>query len=737
MQPRAPITRDLVLIGGGHAHIEVLRRFGMRPVPGVRVTLVSREIHTPYSGMLPGYLAGHYRFDQAHIDLGPLARYAGARLIHADVDGLDLLRGEVLCATRPPLDFDLLSLDSGSSPGLAVPGAAAHAIPVKPVSQFVARFEALRARVLAGEVRCIGVVGGGAGGVELLMALRHRLLGELDAAAGAALGLVLLTAGASVLATHGARAQALYRRALAAAGIEVLTAAEVVEVDAGGVSVADGRKVALDAVLWVTDAAAPGWPRAAGLAVDARGFVRVDAGLRSVSHPNVFAAGDIAAVEPHPRPKSGVFAVRQGPPLAANLRRALGNEPLVPFAPQRQFLSIISTGGKHAVAARGAFAVSGAWVWRWKDWIDRRFVERYTELPTMNAPSPGDEASADDMRCGGCGAKLGADTLHGALAALAPQAGDDVAIGLAEPDDAAVVRPPPGEVAVLSTDHFRSFIDDPWLFGRIAACHALADIYAMAATPRHALATVTLPYAAPGKMSADLKQVLAGALGIFDQTGTSLIGGHTGEGAELALGFTVHGYAREADLLRKRGAVAGDALILTRALGSGVLLAAAMRGQVRSRHLDAALATMATPQGPLARCLVEHGAHALTDVSGFGLAGHLLEMLRASGVGAELTLDTVPLYAGAEALAAAGVASTLYTDNRALERDIDCAPDLAERARYALLFDPQTAGGLLAAVPAARAVDCVAALIAAAAADACVIGYCTGTDPTQRRLRVC
>jgi len=721
------VTRDLVLVGGGHAHVEVLRRFAMQPEPGVRLTVISRDLHTPYSGMLPGLVAGHYEHDEVHIDLGPLALRAAARLYQDEVTGLDLLHGRVLCRARPPIEFDLLSIDTGSQPALLADGAAGVVTPVKPVSNFTARFDALLARVLAQPQRLrIGVVGGGAGGYEMVLAVRHRLLAELGPAAGTRLHFALLSAGPDILPGHGRRARALARAELAASGVELLTGAEVIRVEPGRCHCRDGRAIALDEILWVTHAAAPAWPREAGLAVDAGGFIRVEASLRSVSHPDVFAAGDIAAVDTHPRPKSGVFAVRQGPPLAANLRRALRGEPLQDFAPQQRFLGILASGRRHAIASRGRWAAAGDWVWRWKDGIDRRFMRRYgEELPPLGMAAPAVPLGPvpEEPRCGGCGSKVGAQLLREALAQLAPHYGTDVLVGLDAADDAAVTRPPGGQVAVSTIDGFRAFIDDPWLFGRIAAQHCLGDIHAMGATPRHALALVTLPLAAPARMRADLVTLLQGALHTFAAQDVALVGGHTSEGSELALGFSITGYAEPTALRRKAGAEPGDALVLTRALGSGVLLAAAMRGRGRSRWLAAALARMTASQAAAARCLVAHGARALTDVTGFGLAGHLLEMLDAGALGATVDLAALPLYVGAEEVATAGIASTLFADNLAAARGAAPAP-AGEAVRHALCFDPQTAGGLLAALPAARAADCVAALHALGDDDAAVIGHC-------------
>ena len=622
------------------------------------------------------------------------------------------------------MPYDLLSLDTGAAPALDVPGVAEHAIPVKPVSSFHARWEALRAgRWRARTVhhrhrrrRCRGV--------ELLLAVRTRLLRD-QPMANVRLRFHVVTAGDDILPGHPRRARALYRRALDAAEVRVTTAFVVERVDAHGVHATDGRNLALDAVLWTTQAAAPSWPRTAGLATDTDGFVRVAPTLRSHAYPEVFAAGDLAAVDGHPRPKAGVFAVRQGPVLAANLRRACRGAALRPYRPQRVFLSLISTGGRHAVATRGRWATSGTWVWYWKDFIDRRFMQRYVPAARMTPPPAADGPGPDPLMPCAAAAAAQARQRGPARSAgvLAPAHRADVVIGLAGSDDAAVVRPPPGRLAVHSVDGFRSFIDDPWMLGRIAANHALNDLYAMGATPHNALAFVTLPHAAQARMQDDLVQILRGACAVLEPAGAALIGGHTAEGAELGVGFAVNGYVDEAALVRKTGVAPGDVLLLTQGLGTGVLFAAAMRGQARAAWIDTALATMVHSKAAAARCLVAHGVRAMTDVTGFGLVGHLLEML--DGHGARLRLGKVPLLDGAGALAAAGLRSTLHPDNLRAGGPLVADPALQGTARYALLFDPQTAGGLLAAVPAAAAEACERALHALGYGDSARIGTVT------------
>ncbi len=753
MQPTdGVIVKDVVLIGCGHSHVAVLRNFGMKPMPGVRLTVITREVHTPYSGMLPGFIAGHYSFDEAHIDAGPLTRFAGARLYHDEVVGLDLGERKVLCRHRPPVTFDILSINIGSTPSASLtPGATEGAVSVKPIDNFIDRWEKLAKRVIArrGDTR-IGVVGGGAGGVELILAVQHRLRAMLAEAGFDAdrLRLSLITRSESLLPAFPAAVRSRFDKVLRERNVDVLTGHSVVRVTDGRLVIEGAPDMPLDEILWVTEASSAPWLRPSGLAVDEAGFVRTTDRLQSISHPMVFAAGDIAAIEGHPRPKSGVYAVRQGRPLADNLRRALTGRPLRPYAPQRKVLSLISTGDKYAVAARGRWHGAGHWAWLWKDWIDRRFMRKFNELPEMSRPAEArvaagladgevlKEISAMAMRCGGCGAKVGSTVLERALALLDPVRRDDVLIGLDAPDDAAVVRLPPGKVAVQSVDYFRSFIDDPYVFGRIAANHSLGDLYAMGAEPQSALAIATVPYGLESKVERDLFLMMSGAAEILRDAGAALVGGHTSEGAELSLGFAVNGYADPDQLLRKGGLQAGDRLILTKPLGTGTLFAADMRGKAKARWIQGALAVMMQSNRAAAGCFRKHGISACTDVTGFGLLGHLVEMTKASEVDVELDLAAIPVLDGALATISMDIFSSLQPQNLRLRRALRDGERWPRHATYPLIFDPQTAGGLLGAVPKSEAAACLAELMELGYEQARIIGVVLPRDNELEPIRL-
>lgn len=716
----------------------------MQPMPGVRLTLISQNVATAYSGMLPGYIAGHYTLDQAHIDLRPLCHFAGARFYRDQVTGLDLEEKQVLCRNRPPVAFDLLSINAGSTPrSHDIPGAAEFALPIKPIEQFLEGWERIIAAALQAGRRefRVAVVGGGAGGVELTLATRHRLQSLLAERGpnGPRLEFHLIAGADTLLPTHNRRVQSKFKRILEERQVHLHLNHQVVQVEKGVVRCNPGNEVSFDALLWVTTAAPAPWIARSGLETDQEGFIALNECLQSVSHPFVFAAGDIAAVREHPRPKSGVFAVRQGPPLARNLRLALAGQPPCPFRPQKAFLSLISTGDPYAIASRGPWAFEGKRVWQLKEWIDRRWMEQYQTFPEMKTEPPaaanqdlaGPEAlrelSAAAMRCGGCGSKVGRTILSRVLQRLKPVERDDILVGLNSADDAAVTLIPPGMASVQTVDFFRSFIDDPYLFGKVAAHHSMGDIFAMGATPQSALALAVVPYGLEAKMEEQLYQMMTGALEVLAETDTALTGGHTAEGPELAFGLAVSGIVNPHKILRKGGMEPGDRLILTKPLGTGTLFAAEMRRKAKGRWIEAALASMLVSNREAAQCFLRRRATACTDVTGFGLLGHLVEMVQASKVEVELLLSSIPVLEGVRETLAAGIVSSLQPQNLRLGRAIRNREEAARHDLYPALFDPQTAGGLLASVPASEAEACLQ--------DLQRLGYtCASLIGTARRL---
>lgn len=681
-----PLTQDVVLVGGGHTHALVLRKWAMSPLPGARLTLIDPNPTAPYSGMLPGHIAGHYDRAALEIDLVRLARFAGARLVLGRAEGLDLAAREIHVPGRPPIRYDRASLDIGVTSRLPdLPGFMDHALAAKPLGAFADRWEAFCTNPPP-EPHVL-ILGGGVAGVELAMACAHRL--------GATAKVTLIEASDTALAGMNAKTRDTLLGEMAAQGITLRLNARAAEIGADHVRLEGGEALRADITIGATGARPQDWLAQTGLArVD--GFVAVDDQLRSLSDDRVYAVGDCAHMGFAPRPKAGVYAVRQAPILYHNLRAGLTGRARKRYKPQSDYLKLVSTGRKAAVADKAGMRSSGALLWRLKDRIDRKFMAKFHDLPAMPAPdlprlrAEGVQAELSGKPlCGGCGAKVGAGLLSDVLAGLPSPTRDDV---LSRPgDDAAILRHGAGQ-QVITTDHLRAFVEDPYLMTRIALQHALGDVWVMGADPQAVLSQIILPKAAPAVHAGMLAEITAAASEGARAVGAELVGGHTSIGAELSIGFTVTGLA-PARAIGLDGARPGDRLVLTRPIGTGVLLAAEMQAAASGQQVAALWELLAADQSKTARHLAAK-AHAMTDVTGFGLAGHLARLCAASGTGAEIRLDAIPIHDGAEALAAAGHRSSLYPANRAL------VPDWPETTpRHELLFDPQTAGGLLAALP--------------------------------------
>jgi selenide,water dikinase len=757
MKAGTPIQTDLVLVGGGHTHAIVLRKIGMQGLPpGVRVTLISNLVDTPYSGMLPCHIAGQYGFDESHIDLRPLTRFAGCRLWMDEMIGLDVNRQQVHCRRHPPVSYDVLSIDIGSTPAMmAVPGAQAYAVPAKPVPQLLNAWQAYLRTVEATPQTpaTIGIVGGGVGGVELAMTMQVRLW-EIMQAHGQPRDNVrvhLFHRGSHLATGRNRRTQQQLERLFCDRNIqahlqETVAAVEPIGKDQRQVQCESGLTVKCDRLFWVTQAAAPAWLKTTGLATDDRGFILVRPTLQTLSHDNIFAAGDIATMPAHPRPKAGVFAVRQGPPLYRNLRRYLSGQPPLPFRPQKQFLNIIDTGTGTAIASRGPVSVQSRLCRAWKHRIDRNFMALFNQFPPMpeqptrwhllqQALLPTPAPPRPLHHCAGCAAKVSSQTLRQTLQRLqsdfpdvaAWPEQDRIIMGLNAPDDAAVIRMPPGKLAVHTVDYFPALLDDPFLFGQIGVNHCLSDLFAMGAIPHNVLALVTLPYATETKQAETLYHLLSGVYQALAQSRTFLVGGHTTEGPELSLGFACNGWIKTDQILRKNGLRPGQSLILTQPLGTGTLFAADMHHAAKGRWIETAVASMVQSNQAAVDCLRHYGVSACTDVTGFGLAGHLWEMVEASQVAVELDLTALPVLPGARETLTAGYFSSLHDRNQAAA--LEHIPQIGgQRAEYALLFDPQTAGGLLAAIPQQHTSACLSELK--------TLGYphsrCIGTVITAR-----
>ncbi|MCP5145131.1 MAG: FAD-dependent oxidoreductase [Gammaproteobacteria bacterium] len=673
MPPTQVAPLHLVLVGGGHSHVEVLRRFALKSPP-LRITLINPAVYAPYSGMLPGLIAGHYDFEAAHIDLLRLATHTGARLLLDTVTAIDANERVISFADRPPLHYDLLSLNTGGTPVIPTRSEYRWGIGVKPVANLLGAWQAIRTRMDASDARYrLAVVGGGAAGVELVLAIDHALSRDDANQREDKVTLTLLNAGSEILGGYPAAVRQQFQARLARQNIQVINDADVSETDVGRLTDASGREFHFDDVLWATPVKAHAWLATSGLATDSRGFVQVDSRLRSVSHPDVFAAGDVASLNTGQVPKAGVFAVREGPILAHNLRAAAEDRRLVRYRPQRNFLSILSAGEKHAVATRGRFSIAGDWVWRWKHWIDSRFMQRY-RVP-----------------------------------------------------DAAGTTPPPLAAAVESSARQLSraadgifdlqalWVDDPWLAGRLLATQWANRWHTARGQTGRADISLLLPALAEEHQRDEIAQLLHGIHSAFEATHIALGGIETAQGETYAVGVRLHGIIEPEPL---RDILEGDAIVLTGPVGAGATLADARRLAVNGRAYAAALTQLQASVVSGLEQLKLHGAKKVAYLDRRGLSWHLQQMCPAP-LGIELDLDRLPV------LAVAGwSANALMLGERldGMGYETSRLTHTANHPHANWLHDQHASGALVAVVPAISADACITALQSLGLQHATIIG---------------
>ncbi len=735
-----PSVKDIVLIGGGHSHALVIRMWAMNPVPGLRLTLISPQVYTPYSGMLPGLVAGHYTFKQAHIDLQRVCAWAGIRFIKAEATAIDATKNSIHLKDRPTIEYDVCSVDIGSTPNNTIEGCEQFAIGVKPISRFYQHWLELQKTLLNNKTDKpfkIAIIGGGAGGIELITAMAHWVK-QQPKLKNSAIEFTLLTRGEKFLSGYPKALQQNLIKHLKQNNIEYHLGFDTQKITQNYIH-SENIKIPYQKVFYCTQANAASWLESSQLELNEQGFIKVNNQLQSTSHANVFAAGDIAHQVEHPRPKAGVYAVRMGPVLFNNLIHYALEKPLKSFKPQKDFLSLLALGDKFALGSRKPFSFSGAWAWRWKDHIDVKFMNLFHQLPDMKMEQPKVQVMEPvlktqlnikdihelNMRCGGCGGKLGANVLSDVLSQVSPYPHPDVLIGLNSPDDAAVINIPKDQKLVQTLDHLKTMIDDPYLFGQLSALHALSDAFAMNAQAQSAQALVQLPLASEAIQKRDMLQLMQGALKVLNEHKCALVGGHSSEDTELNLGFCINALAQQDKLLHKQGAVKGQRLILTQPLGTGTLFAAHMRGLAQGVDIQHALAHMLQSNQKAGEIFHQYHASACTDVTGFGLMGHLVEMLKGTGLGAQLQLDAIPALPGSLNMMKMGIFSTLQKQNGRLRQAIYNQDSLIPQQMVSLLFDPQTSGGLLATVNAEHSSDIIKALHTAGYNDAVVIGEIT------------
>ena len=728
---------SIVLLGAGHTNAHVLRMWKMKPIENAQLVCVSNYPIATYSGMMPGVLAGQYSVPEMEIDLVRFCASAGVRLVLGNVTGIDREQRELQFADRPPLAYEYLSVGVGSRPtikGVEVKDDS-KLVAVKPMQTFLERLQAhLRTTAKSPTKPRIAIVGGGIGSIEIAFCLHRRIKDNpesLGLSAGQQVEITLLTGAKRVGAGLIDSTQDRVKAAFDLHGLKQQTGSRVKTIDGQQLQLADGTSHDFDLIIWATSAVAPELLSVFDLDVDDRGFLKTRPTLQTISDDNIFVVGDSGTMVDFDLPKAGVFAVRQGPVLWDNLQRAVWNRKLTSYQPQRSFLKLINTADGKTIAERGKRSFYAGWCWYLKNRIDQKFMRMYQDYTPMAMTPPTPSNEEDAMRCLGCGGKIGSKMLSSILDELEVPEHPDVIIGLDQPDDAAIVRTQDNQVTV-TTDFFASPLDDPYLSGRIAVLNSVSDCFVMGAQPTGALAMVQLPLGHPRAQRQVMRELMAGAVEELNRAGAVIVGGHSIEGPRLIAGFTVLGN-QLSDPKTKGMLKPGDQLILTKPIGSGVLLAALMQGKLPAKDYQPMIESMLKSNQVALKLIEKFGILAMTDVTGFGLAGHAAEMLKASQCSATIRMDDVPRLQGCQDLIEAGVESTLAPENRFAAEKVKL--NVPESSRYASLYDPQTCGGLLLGISSGAVTEALEFLTSQGFENSAVIGEVT-QQPGEPSLTV-
>lgn len=739
-----PIVSDLVLLGGGHANIQVLKMMAMNPIGGLRITLISDQTHSPYSGMIPGYLAGFYSYEECHFDLRRICEELGQRFIKAKIIGMDPKRKKIYLENRAEINYDCASINVGIEPKSIEnlsQESALKIIPLKPISRFLAYWNQLTSDLKdykGHDALQLAVVGAGASGVEISIILR-MLINKNSWNAEVS----LIHRHEFLVSTKDLRAQKRLLKTLKELNIKVFRNTEVLKLNDNGLLLNDdqGRIHAKGfyRALIATQASAPMWFKSSGLPVNQEGFVRVTEKLLVENEDTLFAAGDCIHFSPSPLKKAGVYAVRQGMTLEHNIRVFFTRQSsLKIFHPKKNVLSLITIGDRKALVHQDSPSIlrwlGPSLLWSVKDGIDRRFMNRFqagtfsVKPQHFNKAMPVPKTSLvpedwQDNVCGGCGSKLAASTLIQSLNKLEIPQDDSVLLGVKDGEDCALTRVSEHTLCLQSIDQFRSFISDPFLLGQIATQHALSDIYAMGGVAKTVQVGLTLCAATERIHSEDIFQVMSGVLDILTKSDVSLVGGHTGQASELAIAIAVQGEVEPKQVLRKALTKSGNRLILTKPIGTGAIFAANMLAQANGKLVDDALSSMLESNKIAMEAIQAFEISGCTDITGFGLLGHAFEMLEknsADAKGIKIDYKSIPLFDGVGELFNKGYFASIAHKNYESLSSVLGAD--VNNQNFPALFDPQTSGGLLFSVSSHQTKDCLKALYQNGVSKACVVG---------------
>ena len=693
-----PITNDLVLIGGGHSHLSVLMKLSKRPINGNRITLITNEIDTPYSGMIPGYIEGIYSWRDSHIDLYRLCLKLNVRFIHAEVERVSAYEKEIYFKDRPKIKFDVLSINTGiQSNNREIKGAAKYCLPVKPISKLTNNF-----LNKITNFKSIAFIGGGAGSVELALAIKKRFLNINQD-----IKITIITGKRGLLSTFPQKTKLTSLKTLEKFKIDIIEYKRVLEVKPKQIILSDKSILKIDKAILSTNSMTPKWLAKSDILLTKDNYILVNKSFQT-NYKYVFASGDVIDFNNQNLKKAGVFAVRSGKPLAINIRKFILGKKLVEYKFNKNYLALIGTSKRSAIATKYNLTFNSRFFFYLKKYIDQNFIKKFSDFrirkkftldalktDVLNIFVKHKEKITDEndiMQCKGCAAKVPLNALKQAL----PK---DI---VSTSEDAVSV---PGHPELYQTvDMISSIITDPFLLGKIAANHSISDMVSVNSKIRSAMMILQLPLSKTEINSRDLEQVLLGANEIFKTIDCPLIGGHTmiGKDKDPIIGFSILGQKQKKIKIMKnrRKIKTKDLLILTEKIGSGLIFAGINNYLIDSYFQTDVIKQMIKGNLNFGKISNQLNILSMTDITGFGLANHLLNLIKRDNSKTGLTIypNKIPLFEGVNECLNKDIKSSLFESNYDIaQKDIIYKRDKSKLDN--ILYDPQTVGGIAFIIP--------------------------------------
>ena len=693
-----PITNDLVLIGGGHSHLSVLMKLSKKPLNGNRITLITNEIDTPYSGMIPGYIEGIYSWRDSHIDLYRLCLKLNVRFIHAEVERVSAHEKEIYFKDRPKIKFDVLSINTGiQSNNREIKGAAKYCLPVKPISKLANNF-----LNKITNFKSIAFIGGGAGSVELALAIKKRFLNINQD-----IKITIITGKRGLLSTFPQKTKLTSLKTLEKFKIDIIEYKRVLEVKPKQIILSDKSMLKIDKAILSTNSMTPKWLAKSDILLTKDNYILVNKSFQT-NYKYVFASGDVIDFNNQNLKKAGVFAVRSGKPLAINIKKFILGKKLVEYKFNKNYLALIGTSKRSAIATKYNLTFNSRFFFYLKKYIDQNFIKKFSDFKirkkftlealktdVLNIFVKHKEKITDKndiMQCKGCAAKVPLNALKQTL----PK---DI---VSTSEDAVSV---PGHPELYQTvDMISSIITDPFLLGKIAANHSISDMVSVNSKITSAMMILQLPLSKTEINSRDLEQVLLGANEIFKTIDCPLIGGHTmiGKDKDPIIGFSILGQKQKKIKIMKnrRKIKTKDLLILTEKIGSGLIFAGINNYLIDSYFQTDVIKQMIKGNLNFGKISNHLNILSMTDITGFGLANHLLNLIKRDNSKTGLTIhpNKIPLFEGVNECLNKDIKSSLFKSNYDIaQKDIIYKRDKSKLDN--ILYDPQTVGGIAFIIP--------------------------------------